>query len=53
MFGLSSFRTQLLVLIIGLLSLVLAAVFFAVSQANQSNARRHLEETLSLTSFTF
>lgn len=53
MFGLSSFRTQLLLLIAGLLSVVLAAVFIAVNQANQENARLHLEETLSLTSFTF
>jgi len=53
MFGLKSFRSELLFLIIGLFSLVLASVFFAVNQANQSNARTHLEETLSITSFAF
>lgn len=53
MFELKSFRTQLLLFIIGLLCLVLAAVFIAVNQANQNNARLHLEETLGITSFTF
>ena len=53
MFGLSSFRTQLLLLITGLLCVVLTAVFIAVNLANQKNARMHLEETLGLTSFTF
>ena len=53
MFGLSSFRTQLLLLIIGLFSVVLVAVFFAVNQANESNARRHLEETLNITAIAF
>ena len=53
MLGLSSFRTQILLLIIGLLSLVLASVFIAVNQANQSNARLHLEETLNITAVAF
>ncbi|MEE9328191.1 MAG: adenylate/guanylate cyclase domain-containing protein [Cocleimonas sp.] len=53
MFGLRSFRSELLLLIIGLFALVLAAVFFAVNQANQSNARSHLEEALSITTFAF
>jgi adenylate cyclase len=53
MFGLRSFRSELLLLIIGLFALVLAAVFFAVNQANQTNARTHLEEALSITTFAF
>lgn len=53
MFGLNSFRTELLLLVISLFSLVLIAVFIAVNQANEDNARVHLEETLSLTSFAF
>lgn len=53
MLGLTSFRAKLLLLIISLFSLVLIAVFFAVNQANEDNARLHLEETLSLTSFAF
>ncbi len=53
MLGLSSFRSQLLFLIIGLFTLVLASVFAAVSQANQNNARNHIEEALGITAFTF
>ena len=53
MFGLRSFRAQLLLLIIGLLYIVLTAVFITINQANQNNARLHLEETLGITSFTF
>ncbi len=52
MLGLSTFRSQLLLLIIGLFTLVLAAVFFAVDKANQNNARDHIDETLSITSFS-
>ena len=50
---LNSFRTQLLLLFIGLLSVVLIAVFIAVNQANESNARRHLEESLQVTARSF
>ena len=53
MIGSSSFRSQLLILIIGLFTLILASVFFAVNQANQKNARIHLEETLRITTFAF
>ncbi|MCK5813423.1 MAG: HAMP domain-containing protein, partial [Cocleimonas sp.] len=53
MFKLSSFRTQLLLLFIGLLSLVLVAVFIAVNQVNEANARRHLEESLQITARSF
>ena len=53
MLGLSSFRSQLLLLIIGLFTLVLASVFIAVNKANQNNARVHIEEALGITSFTF
>ena len=53
MTGLNSFRIQLLLLVIGLFSLVLLAVFFAVNQANESNARLHIEETLSITAVSF
>ncbi len=53
MLGLNSFRSQLLFLIIGLFTLVLASVFFAVNKANQNNARAHIEEALGLTSFAF
>ena len=53
MFGFNSFRSQLLLLIVGLFTLVLAAVFLAVNKANKNNARTHIEETLSITSFAF
>ncbi len=53
MLGLSSFRSQLLLLIIGLFTLVLASVFIAVDKANKNNARANIEEALGLTSFTF
>jgi len=53
MYRFNSFRTQLLVLIISLLSLVLVAVFIAVNQANERNARLHLEETLKITAASF
>ena len=53
MLGLSSYRSQLLLIIIGLFTLVLASVFFAVNKANQNNARAYIEEALGLTSFAF
>ncbi|MCK5903634.1 MAG: HAMP domain-containing protein [Cocleimonas sp.] len=53
MLKLRSFRTQLLLLFIGLLSSVLVAVFIAVNQANEANARRHLEESLQITARSF
>lgn len=49
----NSFRTQLLLLFIGLLSVVLVAVFIAVNQANENHARRHLEESLQVTARSF
>jgi adenylate cyclase len=49
----NSFRTQLLLLFIGLLSVVLVAIFIAVNQANESNARLHLEESLQVTARSF
>lgn len=53
MLNINSFRAQLLLLLIGLFSLVLAAVFIAVNQANEDNARIHLEETLQITAVSF
>lgn len=53
MLGLSSFRSQLLLLIIGLFTLVLAAVFFSVDKANKDNARLHIDEALGISSFAF
>ncbi len=47
------FRTRLLVFLVSLLGVVLGAVFFSVNQANISNARLHLEETLQITAKTF
>jgi len=47
------FRTRLLVFLVSLLGAVLGAVFFSVNQANISNARLHLEETLQITAKTF
>jgi adenylate cyclase len=48
-----TFRSQLLTLIIGLLSLVLGTVFLAVNRANETNARILLEDALEVTAGSF
>lgn len=48
-----SYRSRLLVFLIGLLSLVLGTVFIAVNRANVANARVHLEEALQITAGSF
>ena len=48
-----SFRTRLLIFVLGLLLLVQAAVFAAVTTANVRNARQHVDEALALTAAAF
>ncbi len=48
-----SFRARLLTFVLGLLLVVQAAVLLAVSRANESNARQHIDEALALTAGTF
>jgi len=53
LFQFTSFKSRLLVFIIGLLGIVLGAVFVAVNRANVENARLHLEEALEITASSF